>query len=105
MKLRRVTADRSGSTLTWCEDLSDDVFVFNAVPPHAGRASSARLPCRLLRQIPCNLLYQSAARPRRSRRARAWVPSSYRCRQILEGLKRGFDLGQVQVTGDEDDPA
>jgi hypothetical protein len=81
--VRRVTAGCSGSTLTPCKDLSDEVFVFNAVPPFDS-ASPARLPCRVLRQILRDTpFYLERALPRRGE-PKLWTPTSYRCRQILE---------------------
>jgi hypothetical protein len=73
--------------VTGCEDLSDEVFVFNAVPPPVDSASSARLPCRVLRQLLRDTPFESIAPTGASRGARVAASSSYRRRQVLECVK------------------
>jgi hypothetical protein len=58
----------------------------HAVPPPVDSASSARLPCRVLRQLPCNTPL-SRARIDASRIDHASVLTSYRRCQILECLE------------------
>src|SRR5215208_4930043 len=79
-KVRRVTEGCSDFTLTGCEDLSDEVFVFNAVPP-VESVSPARLPCRVLHQSLRNTPL-SRARPGASRVDHTSVPISYRRCQV-----------------------
>src|SRR5215203_136031 len=102
-RVRRVTEGCSDFTLTGCEDLSDEVFLFNAVPP-VESVSPARLHCRVLHQLPRNTPL-SRARTGASRVDNSSVPTSYRRCEILEYFERRLHLSQIEITRDEDDPA
>src|SRR5215213_9047682 len=80
--VRRVTAGCSGCTLTGCEDLFDELFVFTPfllLTPHRQRGSLAACS-DISRALPP----LSRARLGAPRIDHAWIPISYRRCQILE---------------------